>query len=372
MLRFLINFLVSVVLIPPLTMSGAQASDFYREDLRIPFAAAGPDGLEAMLIRPAAGQRYPLALITPGSPRDPAERKSLSPYKFYAQALEFARRGFAALVLMRRGYGASEGTNTATGTCGQRDYVTEAKDVTADLKAAIDAMAARDDVTLQGMIAVGESSGGFATIALTANNPPPGLVAAINFAGGRGSRADNDVCQEDQLVSAFGTLGKTSRVATLWIYARNDLYFEPTLAWRFYRAFANEGGQAEFISANPFGKDGHTLFSNGIPVWMPVIDKFLREHELGAHEPMDLPKPVVLKPPPQLISSGRQGFMDYLASPPHKAFAVSPKGEFTSVSRARSAEDARRNALVACAKYSSACTIYATDDKLEADGTAAK
>ena len=82
----------------------------------------------------------------------------------------------------------------------------------------------RTDVSTNGMIAVGVSAGGFASLALTAD-PPPGLAAAINFAGGRGSRADNDVCDEDALVRAFATLGKTSRIPTLWIYAQNDKFF---------------------------------------------------------------------------------------------------------------------------------------------------
>ena len=74
------------------------------------------------------------------------------------------------------------------------------------------------------MIAVGHSAGGFASVALSAD-PPPGLVAAISFAGGRGSRADDEVCSEDALVKAFATFGKTSRIPLLWVYAANDRFF---------------------------------------------------------------------------------------------------------------------------------------------------
>ena len=52
----------------------AAADGFYREDLRIPLAAAGPRGLEAMLLRPSGTRRYPLALISHGAPRDAADR----------------------------------------------------------------------------------------------------------------------------------------------------------------------------------------------------------------------------------------------------------------------------------------------------------
>lgn len=344
----------------------AMAEDFHREDLRIPFAAAGPRGLEAMLIRPAAGRRYPLALISHGSPRDAAERREMSPYRLYAQAMEFARRGFAALVVMRRGYGTSDGAPENGGPCGQRNYLAEARRSSEDLQAAIQAMAARPDVATQGMIAIGQSAGGFATVALTAN-APDGLAAAISFAGGRGSRADNDVCQADALVSAFGALGKTSRTPMLWIYAQNDRYFWPALARRFHSAFTAAGGTATFVAAPAFGQDGHSLFSSGVPEWTPAVDNFLRAQHLGLRDPLDLPKPVTLAPPPRSSAKLLQAFSEYLAGAPHKAFAISPKGAFAWRTRQRNTDEARDAALEACAQYASDCTIYAVDDERAVD-----
>ena len=222
----------------------AAADGFYREDLRIPLAAAGPRGLEALLLRPSGTQRYPLALISHGAPRDAADRATMSPYGSYRQALEFARRGFAALVVMRRGYGTSGGDYAEnSGRCGRRDYSVAANASARDLRAAIEAMKGRADISTGGMIAVGVSAGGFATIALTAD-PPPGLAAAISFAGGRGSRGDNDVCDQGALVREFATLGRTSRIPMLWIYAQNDKFFWPDLAHRMYAAFNGAGGRA--------------------------------------------------------------------------------------------------------------------------------
>jgi hypothetical protein len=51
----------------------------------------------------------------------------------------------------------------SSGPCGQRKY----------LRTAIEAMGSRTDVSTNGMIAVGVSAGGFATLALT-TDPPPG------------------------------------------------------------------------------------------------------------------------------------------------------------------------------------------------------
>jgi len=252
----------------------AMAAEFYTEDLRIPMAEAGPQGLEAFLVRPAETKRYPLALLSHGSPRSFDDRATMSAHKYYGIALEYARRGFAALIVMRRGYGTSSGGRVdSVGGCANAAYLPAAAVAVADLRAAIEAMARRADVTTSGMIAAGHSAGGFATVALTAQ-APAGLVAAISFAGGRGSRDDDDVCNPNGLAQAFATFGKTSRAPMLWVYATNDSYFGPELARRLHDGFRANGGNAKFIAAPPYGDDGHYLYSvvsrrNGHPISTP-------------------------------------------------------------------------------------------------------
>ena len=348
----------------------ASADDFYREDLRLPVAAAGPRGLEAMLVRPSGTRRYPLALLSHGAPRDADKRAGMTPYGLYSQAIEFARRGFAALVVMRRGYGASDGDYAEnSGPCDRRNYLAAAKASASDLRAAIDAVKSRVDVTTQGMIAVGVSAGGFASIALSAN-PPPGLVAAISFAGGRGSRADNNVCDEAALARAFGVLGKTSRTPMLWVYADNDKFFGPDLAHRLHREFTGSGGRAEFIDVPSFGSDGHFLFSTaGTSIWTPIVDRFLREQNLGTRDPIAAPAVVAIAPPPGLGPKARDGFAAYLRGGPHKAFAASTKGGFAWRTGLRSASEARQAALEACAQYAADCAVIAVDDERIGRGT---
>jgi dienelactone hydrolase len=342
----------------------ATAAEFYTEDLRIPMAAAGPQGLEAFLVRPAAPKRYPLALLSHGTPRDFDDRATMSAHKYYAIALEFARRGFAALIVPRRGYGTSPGGRVDTvGPCARAAYLPATAVAVADLRAVIDAMARRSDVTTTGMIAVGHSAGGLATVALTAQ-APSGLVAAINFAGGRGSSSYNNVCNPDDLVQAFATFGKTSRVPMLWVYAANDLFFAPALAHRFYDAFRSAGGNAKFIDAPAYGDDGHYLYSTVTrPLWTPLVDAFLRERGLGGRETLSPPDP--LPAPGQLSSSGKDEFARYLGSiNPHKAFAVASRGAFGWRSGRATTDDAQRDALAACGKSAPDCTLYAIDDRL--------
>jgi dienelactone hydrolase len=342
----------------------AQAETFIREDIRIPMAQAGARGLEAVLVRPDAPGQYPLALISHGAPRDGAARAKMSPGSSYPLALEFARRGFAALIVMRRGYGDSGGAYAeSAGQCDSPDYVASAQASAHDLKAAIAWAGHRNDIDTGRMIAVGRSAGGLATVALTAN-PPPGLVAAISFAGGRGSRADYVVCKEARLVAAFGQLGKTSRVPMLWVYSENDHYFAPALAERFHAAFVASGGQARFIKAATFGQDGHNLFSlDGIPIWTDYVDNFLSAQHLTLRSaPAGLP---TLPPAPaQLSQNGRHAFENYSRSGQHKAFAVTADGHFGWATGKRTVDEAETTALKFCEGANGRdCHIVFVDDE---------
>jgi dienelactone hydrolase len=350
------------------TLAGAAAQEYRRESLWIPHSGTGPRGLEAVLVRPADGGRYPLALMTHGSPRDAERRRQMTPGRYQTQAIEFARRGFAVLIVMRRAYGLSDG-DYAEGAprCGAPEYLKSARESARDLRAAIEAMRTRTDVATERMIAVGQSAGGLAAVAL-ATDAPPGLAAVINFAGGRGSSGDNNVCGEDALVEAFGTLGRTARVPMLWVYAENDLYFRPQLARRFHDAFQASGGRAKFITAPAFGRDGHSLFSvSGTPVWTPMIDAFLRDEELGLRTPLPPPTADAMAPPAQFGERGRAAFKQYVLAGEHKAFALSKSGRFAWRAGARTEREARVAALDACQQAGDSCTIYAMDDELEND-----
>lgn len=333
-----------------LAATGADAETYHREELRIEMKDTGPRGLEALLVRPGAPGKYPLAIITHGAPRKPEERTRMTPWTSYQSALEFARRGWAVVVVMRRAYGDSDGAFAeGAGPCEKRDYTAGAKASAQDIRAAITFLAKRPDIDGTRILAVGQSAGGIATVALTAD-PPPGLIGAISFAGGRGSKSDFVVCDEPSLIGAFRTFGKTSRIPMLWVYTANDHYFAPPLAARFHAAFTAGGGQAKFIKAPPFGKDGHALFSaNGIPQWTPYVDAWLTEQKLALREqPMDLPPLPDVKAPPQLNDIGREAFGKYLRAGQHKAFAVTKEGGFGYQTARRSLEEAKAEALRLC------------------------
>jgi len=344
----------------------ATAQNYIREELRLPMAAAGPKGLETLFVRPAEPGRYPLVVISHGTPRKPEDRARMTPWTYYPVAMEFARRGWAVAIVMRRGFGDSDGAYAErSGSCDrQPDYIRPSQAATQDIKATIAALAKRPDIDGTRVLAVGQSSGGLATVALTAD-PPKGLIGAISFAGGRGSNDKSIVCNNAPLTSAFRIFGAKSRVPMLWVYTANDSYFPLPLAATLHAAFTGAGGKAQLVQAPAYGKDGHGLFSlNGIPQWTPYVDAYLVEQKLAQRDtPMALPPLPNVNVPPQLGRTGREAFERYLRGGQHKAFAVNDERDFGFQIARRGVEEAKTEALKFCEGYKGrTCRIVFIDD----------
>ena len=75
---------------------------------------------------------------------------------------------------------------------------------------------------------------------------------------------------------------------------------------------------------------------------------------------MPAPAPPELPAPSSLSESGLAAWKNYLSSPPHKAFAVSPSGHYGWRTGRASADEARAGALAACGRP--ACAIAAVED----------
>jgi dienelactone hydrolase len=323
------------------------------------------------MVRPNDDAAHPLALMTHGTPRSAAEISESTPLRLVPQAREFARRGWTAVIVMRRGFGDSGGTYAEDpGGCGAgRDLARPTQEAAKDLREAAVYLAGRREVDGSRMIGVGISTGGMAMIGLAAD-PPPGLKAAISFAGGRGSDAPDHVCNPDLLVRTVGDFGRRARVPMLWVYAANDHFFGPQLAEQLYEAFADNGGTVRFITTGPFGADGHELFSQqGIPIWTPIVDEYLLGQNLALRN-TPLPDPALAVAsssyPPYLGSNGRKQFEGYLMSAPHKAFAASRSGAFGFSYGRRSVAEAEARALENCSKYTAGdipCMIAMIDDE---------
>ena len=134
------------------------------------------------------------------------------------------------------------------------------------------------------VIVVGHSAGGFGSLALASLNPP-GVVAVINFAGGRGSIGTERVCAPERVRAAFYEFGLSSKIPSLWLYSKNDGYFGPSLARTWYEEYIRAGGRAQFVELPSDGVDGHQVFAEAgsMSLWTDAVARFLSQLGLFAH-----------------------------------------------------------------------------------------
>ncbi len=259
---------------------GPLAAQNREQVVRIP----GPGGstLVATVMRPPGEARSPLAVINHGSPADGSQRAKMERPRYSALSSFFLSRGYVVALPLRRGYGETGGAwAEGFGPCEAPDFFNAGLQGAADIQATLDFMRAQPYVAPDRTIVVGQSAGGWATVALSSRNPP-GVAGMINFAGGRGghqklSGGGVGNCAPRSLVEAAAKYGATARVPMLWIYTENDSFFEPSLAKRMVEAYDGAGGKAVYRPVGAFGRDGHSLAgsSNGSSVWSPLVESFL-------------------------------------------------------------------------------------------------
>ena len=340
-----------------------QPRGMIREALSVPFTQPNRPTLrlESMALRPALAGRFPLILISHGSPRKAVDAKTKTPDWADWIADDFARRGWVAATVMRRGYGHSDGAVAeGYGTCQNPDYRAAGLASAQDIIQAVSYFQKQPYVEGERVLLLGVSAGGFGSIA-AASLAPAGLVAVINFAGGRGSTAPDVVCNSDDLIEAYGAYGRTVRVPSLWIYAQNDHFFGPDLAQRMFAAFRRAGAPAELIMAPAYEQDGHNLIF-GQAKWRDTVYDFLKRNGLPFAAPA--------LPPPRPTGEIARAFASYLATPSYeKAFVVGADGSYGWASGYATLEEALAVARENCANRCG--TIYALDDTLAASGPGA-
>jgi len=172
--------------------------------LTITSSAGDTKTLEALVVRPDAPGPFPLALITHGLPRNQTEISAMRPELYISPAIVFAQHGYAAVVVMRSGYGRSIGPFAEDiGPCEQRTYIKAGNAAAADILSALSALQREPWVDPGRVLLIGHSMGGFAVLGASAGNPS-GILGVITFAGAVGSPRPDYVCQPDRLIDAIG------------------------------------------------------------------------------------------------------------------------------------------------------------------------
>jgi dienelactone hydrolase len=282
-------FLLAFLLVPCLSYAddGELLPDLHEEIVQVPMGVDGVFGkkelhLTATIFRPAGSGPFPLIVLSHGNPPNAFDRPKIGRYRLIPQIREFVRRGYAVIVPIRRGYGATGGDFAEDmGKCSLPTYHDAGLEAAKDIQASVEYAARLPYVDPYSILLVGQSAGGFASLAAASRNVP-GVIGVVNFAGGRGGRPHThpgEPCSPDRMADAIRRYAKTVRVPVLWHYAENDKFFGTRYITSWFVAFQESGGRGRLVIQPPFGNDGHGLFpsSKGIPIWTKEFDGFLEE-----------------------------------------------------------------------------------------------
>ncbi len=311
--------------------------------------------LEGLIVKRAdAIGRLPIALIAHGKPENLQNMLDNHASAYIEHAKDLAMRGWLAVVAIRRGFGQSDGPMPSQVSCRSTTFLPRFSADADDLQAVLDLVARRPDADATRMIALGVSAGGAAVTALSARNPS-NLLGVINISGGLRLQS----CpKEDVLVDAFRNLGKTSRVPSLWLYARNDSFFGSAVVERMQNAFLDGGGDVKLVMFDQIGDDGHRLFSlsSGRNRWLPEMDGFLRFRKLPTWQRQDV---TALLAKLGAVERSRSFVESFIAAPLEKALAKASDGYLYGAWGLKTIGEARNVALTGCKKGKSQqkCTI---------------
>ena len=324
--------------------------------------------IETTIFKPEGTGPFPVAIINHG--KAPIPPHSQNRYRPLGPARYFLQRGYVVAVPMRQGFSKSTGSYVGAGCNIEDNGLAQAEDV----QATLDHLRSLPDIDRNNILVVGQSHGGWTTLAFGTLNYP-GVKGLVNFAGGL--RQESCAAWEGTLARIAGSFARTTKVPSLWFYGDNDSYFNAELSRTMYSAYTANGGQARLVAFGKFRSDAHALFGSksGERIWHPEMTRFLQEVGLP-HEVVQPqyagPASMAAPPPtqfatldavdavPHVKDSGRKGYADFLVRDLPRAFAIAPTGAW---GRADGGDDPLKRALDNCNKFGKgACRLYAVDN----------
>lgn len=241
--------------------------------------------LTGTLFQPKGVGPFPVVVLSHGTPGRAIDRKLMGRYRVIPQIKALVDQGFSVLVPMRRGYGDSSLDYAESyGYCQDPRYENTGEESARDIRSAVVYIRSRPSLDAKKIVLMGQSAGGFASIA-AGSLALDGVVAVANFSGGRGGNGiDGLPCRPDRLAQVIANYTKTLRVPVLWFYVENDKYFGPAASKTWFSAFEMAGGKGKLIMHPPYGNDGHLLFYKeaAVPIWVDALNSFFRDMGLSS------------------------------------------------------------------------------------------
>ncbi len=370
------KLIVAVFLIAPLAWAQgpvapalvpAVGKDLNESIIKVPVASVETAELEVTVFRPPGEGPFPTVLINHG--KSVGAPKEQNRARYYSVSREFVRRGFQVVLPMRRGFAGSQGKYFSAGC----DMTANAQNQSKDIADVVQWLKTKGMADKRPLILFGQSYGGLASVAASTQ---PGLQVGFiaSFAGGLKSTSVSKPCDwEAGLVEAMRNFGEKSRIPMLWFYGENDTFFSVDLAQKMHTAFTQAGGRAELVTYPAFKQDAHKMFGDpaGFDLWLPKVLERLAalgystepKYVLGT-EPRPVASPHAeidhIESLPLNKPSSKAAYQAFLKRFPPRAFAIGSGGAW---GWAAGADEAVKDALSSCQKYSSApCRLYAVDE----------
>ena len=275
MRSFVLAFFSTMLIVTASPAAGRPAG----ETVWIPMQASGSGDrdrvrLEATLYLPEGAGPFPVVVFNHGSTGPgviPVEQTE-SPWGF-AEYLN--QKGIALIAPMRRGRGRSDGRYKEGYRCSLKSVRKGVEYADASVAATFDYLDTVAWADRRRVMLAGFSRGGFLSVAHAARHPGR-VVGVINFSGGWVGDGCKARTRKDANAVLLGEAGGRSGAPQLFLYGANDHYYSDASVKAAVEAFEAQGGDVEFalIELAP-DVDGHRLFFDYWPLWMPYTDAFL-------------------------------------------------------------------------------------------------
>jgi dienelactone hydrolase len=254
------------------------------EPLTFPATIEGKEyQLEAMIYRPNDSAVHPFIVMNHGRfgmhpARNPNEARN-----YVELNCALASHGYIVMMLVRRGYGNSQGPDSEL-----KDTAIECGlEAVKDIQCAVAYLRQQPYVDKDRGLVMGHSQGGWAALAASTVRME-GVRGTVNLAGGTNYRKMGDgkitPTVQTNYVDSCRELGKAAVVPTLWIYVENDVLNPPACARRMCEAFQSSGGQAQLVISPPYGSNGH-YFTQEPGLFMTELLQFFARIGLSNPEP---------------------------------------------------------------------------------------
>jgi dienelactone hydrolase len=254
------------------------------EVIEVPVRLKTPQGkdleqsIKVTVFRDDARPKAPYLILNHGRAVDAAGRAKLKRARYTENSRYFVSKGFVVLVPTRIGYGETGGPDVEdSGPCNDRKYGPVYAAAAEETEAVVRAAEKLAYVDFARGLVVGQSFGGLTALKLSTVKLP-GLLGAINFAGGGGgnpTKRPGNPCSAGRLLKLYEEYGAAAKVPTLWLYSENDRFWGPDLPTKWHTAFTGAGGKAEFTRLPAYGADGHGSFTANPAAWKPAFEKFI-------------------------------------------------------------------------------------------------